>query len=435
LRGIRKLAPAHVLSWENGQVFTRPYWHLEFEPKNQDDFETQTVAVRSAVEEAVRVRLVSEVPLGAHLSGGLDSSIIVGIMTRLATGRVQTFSIGFDEEGFDESVYAESVARHFGTEHETFRVRADAGELLPKMVAHFGEPFADPAALPTWLLAERTRRHVTVALNGDGGDEAFAGYQRYFADRYANALHLFPAPVRRFGERLASLVPTRDDLPMERRRLSGLRALFRAAEYPSSASFVRWGSYFDEAQKNELYEPNWASHHWETTASLLEHIFHRAPGNRVDRTLATDLELYLPGALLPKVDRMTMAMSLEARSPFLDHHVMELAARLPANRKVRGFTGKVILRAAFRDLLPPEIASRGKQGFGLPIAQWLRGSLTALVCDTLLSSSAAIRGILRPEIVGRYWSEHQSGRYDHSKRLWALLNFELWLRWLNGQSG
>jgi asparagine synthase (glutamine-hydrolysing) len=434
LRGIKKLAPAHVLIWENGTIETKRYWQLQFEPKDKGDFEMHRAAVRAAVEEAVRVRLVSEVPLGAHLSGGLDSSIIVGIMSRVSTHRVRTFSIGFDEEGFDESQYAESVARHFGTEHETFRVHADAAELLPKMVAHFGEPFADPAALPTWLLAERTRRHVTVALNGDGGDEAFAGYQRYFADRYANALHLFPSALRRLGERLATFLPTRDDLPMERRRLSALGTLFRAAEYPPSASIVRWGSYFDERQKNELYEPDWPGRACGPTWLLPDAIYRRAPGNRVDRTLATDLELYLPGALLPKVDRMTMAMSLEARSPFLDHRLMELAARLPVDRKVRGLQGKIILRAAFRDLLPPEIAGRRKQGFGLPIAHWLRGPLTSLVCDTLLSESAAIRGILRPDVIARFWSEHQSGRHDHSKRLWALLNLELWLRWLNSRT-
>ncbi|MEY2573997.1 MAG: hypothetical protein QOJ87_2210 [Verrucomicrobiota bacterium] len=434
LRGIRKLPPANVLICENGTIEIKPYWQLEFGPKDRGDFETHRAAVRAAVEEAVRIRLISEVPLGAHLSGGLDSSIVVGVMSRISTQRVRTFSIGFDEQGFDESQYAESVARHFGTEHETFRVQADAAELLPKMVAHFGEPFADPAALPTWLLAERTRRHVTVALNGDGGDEAFAGYQRYFADRYANALHLFPPSLRRLGERLAGFMPTRDDLPMERRRLSALGTLFRAAEYPPGASIVRWGSYFDERQKTELYAPEWPGRAAEPTWLLLDAIYRRAPGNRIDRTLATDLELYLPGALLPKVDRMTMAMSLEARSPFLDHRLMELAARLPVDRKVRGLQGKIILRAAFRDILPPEIAGRRKQGFGLPIAHWLRGPLTSLVCDTLLSKSAAIRGILRPEVVARFWSEHQSGRHDHSKRLWALLNLELWLRWLRSRT-
>jgi asparagine synthase (glutamine-hydrolysing) len=431
LRGIHKLEPAHILVWEDGKIETAPYWHLEFEPKNGDDFETQRLAVRATVEEAVRVRLMSEVPLGAHLSGGLDSSIIVGVMARLSNHRVRTFSIGFDEEGFDESVYAETVARHFGTDHETFHVHADAAELLPRMISHFGEPFADPAALPTWLLAERTRLHVTVALNGDGGDEAFAGYQRYFADRYANALRLVPAVFRRLGARLADCIPTRDDLPMERRRLSALRSLFRAAEYPRSASIVRWGSYFDEVEKRELYEPDWPGSNSRPTSELVDAVFREAPGNRIDRTLATDLKLYLPGALLPKVDRTTMAMSLEARSPFLDHHVMELAAKLPANRKVRGLTGKVILRAAFRDLIPPQITRRRKQGFGLPIAQWLRGPMKNLVSDTLLSNASATRGILRPQTVKRFWNEHQSHRHDHGKRLWALLNLELWLRWLH----
>jgi asparagine synthase (glutamine-hydrolysing) len=224
LRGIRKLEPAHTLVWEKGEIHVERYWQLSFEPKNQAEFESHRLAVRAAVEEAVQVRLISEVPLGAHLSGGIDSSIVVGVMARLSTQRVKTFSIGFDDAGFDESSHAEAVARHFETDHETFRVRADATELLPKMISHFGEPFADPAALPTWLLAEQTRRHVTVALNGDGGDEAFAGYQRYFADRYANALGHVPRFLRDLGARIAAWAPARDDLPMERRRLSAYLA-------------------------------------------------------------------------------------------------------------------------------------------------------------------------------------------------------------------
>lgn len=430
LRGIRKLEPAHTLVWENGEIHTTRYWQLSFEPKDQADFENQQLAVRAAVEEAVRVRLISEVPLGAHLSGGIDSSIVVGVMARLSTQRVKTFSIGFDDAGFDESAHAEAVARHFETDHETFRVRADAAELLPKMISHFGEPFADPAALPTWLLAEQTRRHVTVALNGDGGDEAFAGYQRYFADRYANALGHAPAFLRRLGARIAAWAPVRDDLPMELRRLSAVRSLFRAADYPASTSIVRWGNYFDEPDKADLYEPDWPGRQSRPTWQLVDGIFREAKGHRIDRTLATDLKLYLPGALLPKVDRTTMAMSLEARSPFLDHHLMELAAALPVDRKVRGFRGKVILREAFRDMLPPAITERRKQGFGLPIAQWFRGPMDDLVHGTLLSVNAASRGLLRRQAVERFWNEHQSKREDHSKRLWALLNLELWLRWL-----
>jgi asparagine synthase (glutamine-hydrolysing) len=431
LRHARKLPPAHRLIWEAGRTTIERYWELSYEPKWTTPEPELREQVRAKITEAVRIRLMSDVPLGAHLSGGIDSAVIVGLMAGMSARPVKTFSIGFQEAAFNELGHARTVAEKFGTEHHEFVVEPAALEVLPQLVEHFDEPFADAAAIPTWYLAQMTRAHVTVALNGDGGDEAFGGYQRYYADPLADLYRLLPQALRHgVIDRLLRALPVQSGKPVESSIATALRHLTRAADLPVGASIVRWGSFFTEAEKRALYADEMQrSLQASASHALLEESFRTALArSRLDRTLSTDLQNYLPGALLPKVDRMTMAHSLEARSPFLDHEVLELAARLPTSLKVRGTTTKRILRELFAELLPPKITRRGKMGFSVPLGLWFRGPLAAAVQDILFAPQARIFQYLRRKKIRVLFDENATGRADHGKRLWALLSLEIWLQ-------
>jgi asparagine synthase (glutamine-hydrolysing) len=429
--GIHKLPPAHRLVWQDGRLQIEQYWDLEYEPKWKLPATELEQRLRETITEAVRIRLMSEVPLGAHLSGGIDSSIVVGLMAGMMDQPVKTFSIGFREGAFSELPYARLVAERFDTDHQEFILEPDAFKVLPRLVDHFDEPFADPAAIPTWYLAQMTRQHVTVALNGDGGDEAFAGYQRYYADLIADAYRVVPRFLRHgVIDRALHALPVQADRPMERSPIMALRRLSQAANLSHAASIVRWGGYFDEADKQALYTDDVRrAVNGMPSALLLEETFRGAPaGSRVDRTLYTDIHNYLPGALLPKVDRTTMAHSLEARSPFLDHEVMELSARLPTSWKVRGQQTKRILREIFADLMPESVTKRGKVGFGVPLGMWFRGPLYDSAADLLLAPDAKVRDFFHLEPLHRMIKENRDGQADHGKRIWALLMLESWLR-------
>jgi asparagine synthase (glutamine-hydrolysing) len=428
---VRKLPPAHVLVLEDGRVSTRRYWDLDFRKKSASEDDELRAELRQKIEESVRIRLMSEVPLGAHLSGGIDSSIIVGLMAGMMDRPVKTFSVGFEETAFNETEFARIVAQKFGTEHHEFTVRPDAFEVLESLVDHFDEPFADPAAIPLWHLSKLTRQHVTVALNGDGGDEAFAGYQRYYADRIADCYRFVPKFIRDgVVPRLLRAFPVTSDKPVEKSPLAALRKLGQAASMGRGASVTRWGSYFMEAEKADLYTADFAAAvRGHPSHAAMEETYARAlADNRLEGVLYTDLHHYLPGALLVKADRMTMAHSLEARSPFLDHELLELAARLPARWKVRGSTTKWILRDLFRDLLPETITRRGKLGFSVPLARWFAGPQLNAVRDVLLSPTARSATMLQRQRVEQLIEENRTGRADHGKKLWALLNLEVWLR-------
>lgn len=430
-KGVRKLPPAHRLIWQDGRIQIERYWDLEYEPKWELSGADLKQEIRETITEAVRIRLMSDVPLGAHLSGGIDSSIVVGLMAGMMDQPVKTFSIGFKEDAFSELPYARQVAQRFGTDHHEFILEPDALDVLPKLVQHFDEPFADPAAIPTWYLAQMTRQHVTVALNGDGSDEAFGGYQRYYGDLIADAYRLVPGFLRQgVFDRVLQALPVQTDRPMERSYIMALRQLAQAANISHAASVVRWGGYFNEAEKWALYNDDMRQAiNGTASAALLEETFRRARyANRLDRTLYTDVHNYLPGALLPKVDRTTMAHSLEARSPFLDHKVMELAARLPARWKVRGQRTKRILREVFADLLPAAVEKRGKVGFSVPLGMWFRGPLYQPVIELLLAPDARLRSYLRTDEVDRLIEKNRHSQADNGKRIWALLNLEIWLR-------
>jgi asparagine synthase (glutamine-hydrolysing) len=418
LAGLRKLPPAHILVFEKGRATLSRYWSLAFSPVLDIGEEDAVAEVRRLLAEAVKVRLMSEVPLGAFLSGGLDSSAVVALMS--AHRRVKTFSIGFEEEEWSEVRYARQVAERYGTDHHEFVVRPQAANVLPKLVEHYGEPYADSSALPTYYLARLTREHVTVALNGDGGDELFAGYDRYkLLGLFRAAARMPPATaVARTAADLGERV-----LPAQARRL--LRSLAPRAE----ESYVRTMSCFTPEQKHALYSDAMRDQvdGLDSNRCLIERFEESDARDLLGRTLYADAMTYLPGDLLAKVDIATMAASLEGRSPFLDHPLVELAARLPSSLKIRRGNGKHVLRRAVADLLPPEILGRRKKGFGVPIARWFRTELREMATDVLFSKTAAARPFFRPESVRRLWDDHQAG-IDRAGQLWTLLTLELWCR-------
>ncbi|HEX8071728.1 MAG TPA: asparagine synthase (glutamine-hydrolyzing) [Pyrinomonadaceae bacterium] len=426
-RQIRKLEPGHSLTFTRaGEVKLQRYWQPDFTTKLKLTEEEAGERAVELLREAVRVRLMSEVPLGAFLSGGIDSSTVVALMSEASTEPVKTFSIGFEEQDFSELHHARRIAEHVGAEHHEFIVRPDALEVLPMLVEHYGEPYADSSAIPTYYVARETRRHVTVALNGDGGDECFAGYERYAALRLAETYRRLPGVLRKqFIERAVGLLPTSE---LRRSRARDLKRFLHAASLPTVERYARWVSVLDRATKEELYAPEFrrqlGAH---DPVDYLAPWFARVNGGGVvDAALLTDTMTYLPNDLLVKVDIATMAVSLEARSPFLDHHVIEFAAALPAKYKLRGLTTKYLLKRVLRRLLPAENIDRKKMGFGVPIGHWLRGPLAPFLRTTLLSERSLRRGLFRPERLTHIVTEHTEGRRDYAHQLWTLLMLELW---------
>jgi len=425
-RAIRKLEPGHSLRWRKGEIRLERYWQPDFSHKLDID---ETEAGERALEilrDAVRVRLMSEVPLGAFLSGGIDSSAVVALMSEASTGPVKTFSIGFEEQDFSELHHARRIAEHVGADHHEFIVRPDAMEVLPLLVEHYGEPYADSSAIPTYYVARETRRHVTVALNGDGGDESFAGYERYAAMQLAERYHRLPAPLRNLAIQPAiGLLPSSET---KRSRIRDAKRFIQAASLPKRERYLRWVSVFDGQAKNDLYSESFRQETANTNpAAILDPWFGRANGSGiVDASLLTDIMTYLPNDLLVKVDIATMAVSLEARSPFLDHHVIEFAASLPEKFKLRGLTTKYLLKRVLQKLLPAENLERRKMGFGVPIGHWFRGEMQSFLRETLLSEKALGRALFKPEEVKRLVELHTRGERDYAHQLWTLLMLELW---------
>jgi asparagine synthase (glutamine-hydrolysing) len=424
---IRKLEPGHTLRFtRDGEIKIKRYWEPDF---NRKEKWTEEEAGERAVEvlrEAVRVRLMSEVPLGAFLSGGIDSSAVVALMSEESSERVKTFSIGFEEQDFSELHHARRVAERVGADHHEFIVRPDAMEVLPTLVEHYGEPYADSSAIPTYYVSRETRRHVTVALNGDGGDECFAGYERYAAMQLAETYRRVPSALREgFIRQLIELMPSSE---IRRSRVRDVKRFARAASLPAVERYLRWISVFDSDAKDSLYTDEFrARMRPHRAADFIAPWFARANGaGIVDAALLADTMTYLPNDLLVKVDIASMANSLEARSPFLDHHVIEFAASLPSELKLRGRTTKYLLKKVLRKLVPVENLERRKQGFGVPIGHWFRGEMQGFLRETLLSEKHLRRGLFKPDAVRRLVEDHVAGRADHSHRLWTLLMLELW---------
>ncbi len=423
---IHKLPPAHSLTVQNGEVKIECYWTLDFGNKlsiSEDD------AVRELVErldDAVQVRMISEVPLGAFLSGGVDSSAVVAMMARHSSRPVKTFSIGFNEREYSELEHARRIAKFYGTDHTEVIVEPDALAILPTLVRHYGEPYADSSAVPTFYVSQITRAHVTVALTGDGGDELFAGYERHRAMKFVEMAH--PA-LMRTGAALSGLMPDGTNF-----RAFHVRAkrLLQAAAMDRPQRYLHWMSAFSVAQKRELYTKEFAheSGFGVTRHPIEKWLIDHKELDVVDACLLTDTMTYLTDDLLVKVDITSMANSLEARSPFLDTPLMEWAARLPPEYKLRGKALKHLLRKALADenLVPLENMDRPKMGFGVPIRHWFRDAMKDLLFDTVLSDRALARGYFKREAIKKMVDEHLHDQQDHAYRLWALLMLELWHR-------
>jgi asparagine synthase (glutamine-hydrolysing) len=423
--GVHKVPPGHLLTWQDGTVDVRRYWRLDCTPHPVADQEEAAERLRDLLLDATRVRMVSDRPLGAFLSGGIDSSSVVAAMARQTGDRVKTFSIGFEDRRFDERRYARMVAERYDTDHHELVVTPSALDLLPTLAWHFDEPFADSSAIPSFYVARLSGEHVTVVLSGDGGDESFGGYRRYVAMARAGLIWVPPAVrprLERFGTRIAA----------RRGPRSPLRDAARFLELigqPTARRYARLMSYFTPEQKWALYSNDLRTELAGVDSYvLLDDAFAESrAASDVGRLMDVDVNTYLPGDLLVKVDITTMANSLEARSPFLDHHLMEWAAGLPANLKVRSGTTKYLLKKAMAEWLPTELIRRRKMGFGVPLATWLRTDLRELSWDLLTDRTARSRGFFRPDAVDRLLRLHDAG-HDHSIRIWALMQFELWHR-------
>jgi asparagine synthase (glutamine-hydrolysing) len=408
LSGIHKLEPGHVLVAEGDTERIERYWRAE--PADPSGSEEEWLErVRETVRGAVRKRLVADVPLGALLSGGIDSSIVVAAMAQESAQPIRTFTVGFDDARYDERGYARSVAERYATVHEELAIEEDVAETLPRLAAAYDEPLGDEAAFPTFLIAEQARKHVTVALAGDGGDEAFAGYERYIAHGMARRI---PAAAARAGAAGLRLLPATRREP--RSPLFRTARLLYVAGSPSRERYGRLMEVFPLELRRALW----------TDPELAGAVRLVPQRDGVTGLQLLDLETYLPGDLLVKADIASMAHSLELRSPFLDHEVVELGLALPDSLKTRGREGKVALRRAFADDLPADVGTRGKMGFGVPLGRWFREDLRESARD-LLSSD---RGWFRMQAVRRLLDEHESGRADHGHRLWCLLMLELWVR-------
>ena len=427
--GVRKLPPGHYLMCRDGRVDVVRYWRLRREQKQERPEEEWYGEILARLEEAVRLRMISDVPLGAFLSGGIDSSAVVAMMSRVSSVPVKTFSIGFEEPEYDELKYAQEVARRFGTEHHELVVRPDAVAVLPKLAWHYDEPFGDSSAVPTYYVAQMTRQHVTVALNGDAGDESFGGYDRYMANLLAASFDRWPGAglMRRsirFGLRLLPQSGSRTSLFYRGRRF--LDGLTDAPE----RRYARWLCHFYGDRKAELCTSEFlaAAGGADALEILLAAYRESDAPDFGDATLGVDAALYLPDDLLVKVDIASMAHALEARSPFLDHEFMEFAATIPFSLKVRGRVKKYILKKALTGVLPDEILHRPKMGFGVPIDHWFRHELKEAAFEMLLSRRAINRGYFRADTIRRLLDEHVRERASWHYLLWTLLMLELWHR-------
>jgi asparagine synthase (glutamine-hydrolysing) len=419
--GVSKLPPGHLLRWRDGRAEVRTYWQIGARETFAGTADEAAEHLRHVLADAVRSHMISDVPLGAFLSGGVDSSAVVALMAQASDRPVKTFSIGFDEPQYDELQHARTVADLFGTEHHEFVVRPDGLGMLDRMIEHFDEPFADSSAIPTWFVSEIARRHVTVVLSGDGGDELFGGYDRYLPHPRVDRFDRLPLPGRR---QLASSV-----WPWLPHGVQGKNFL-RHVALDTEGRFVDSVAQFKADEKPALYSAGLRSALRGTSAeATLARRFARfsalPPHSRMMRF---DFETYLPEDVLTKVDRMSMAHSIESRVPLLDNHVIDFAATLPAHLKIHNGRRKHVLKEALKGLLPAGILDRKKQGFGVPLDTWFRGGLTGMFADVLGSARTRQRGYFEPAFIDRLVQEHLSGRRDHNMKLWQLLVFELWHR-------
>jgi asparagine synthase (glutamine-hydrolysing) len=424
-RGLARVPPGHYVEiGASGRVTTTRYWRLAFRPKLEVTEERACEMLEDHLREAVRRRLIADVPLGAFLSGGIDSSLVVALMSELTDRPVKTFSIGFEDEAYNELSWARMVASRYHTEHHEFVVKPDAIAVLPQIVWHYNEPYADSSAIATYYLSELARRHVTVALSGDAGDENFAGYERYRLHLVTTRLDL----LSRVGKRAIGVAVRALPATPWTSRSGRLRRYWLDAMTESRRRYGRWMTILPEGVKAELYSP-WFR---EATAGgdpmdvLLSAYALADTPDLLDAMLGADILTYLPDDLLVKMDIACMAHGLETRSPMVDHALVEFAARLPSDLKLRHGVKKYLLKRVAQSRIPASILDRPKQGFGVPIAEWLRGPLRDLLHDTLFGQAARERGLFEPHMLRRLIHEHDHNIGERHPQLWALLMLELW---------
>ncbi len=423
----RKVPPGHTVIIRDGQLKVSKYWQVNWRFEQDITLPEASAKLTELLTDSVRLRLRSDVPLGAFLSGGVDSSLIVALAQAQLDQPLNSFSIGFTEADFDETAYARQVATWMRTEHREFQVAPDAVGILDQLAWHYDEPFGDSSAIPTWHLCEMTRKHVTVALSGDGGDELFAGYERY------RALWMSRWFEHAFGLKYLLGSSLIQKLPTSNRQRSFIRRLQRfgaALHQPMARRYMNWIQIFPEGMRADLYQPQFVERlPDEDPFQFFEGAWTETQGrDLISQASLSDLVTYLPCDLMTKVDIASMAHGLECRQPFLDYRLVEFAAALPSKLKFRGGKGKRLLRDTFDKLLPRQIWERRKMGFGVPLGVWFRRELRELTAARLLGTDARCHQFFRPEAIEQIFNQHQSGRVNHSYRLWNLLMFESWLR-------
>jgi asparagine synthase (glutamine-hydrolysing) len=421
-RNIHKLPPGHYLTFTNGRVDVQQYWDFEFREGPQRSKADYLDELRELLDESVRLRLISDVPLGAFLSGGIDSSTVVGLMARHTSQPVKTFSIGFHEDSYNELEFARLTAKKFGTDHHEFFVTPDICAVVDELVWHFDEPFADSSAIPTYMVSKLARDHVTVVLSGDGGDELFGGYTRYVVERKRGGFKRLPKPLRE-----GLMRPLSERLP----HATWGRNYLHNVSLDPVARYLDSVSVFTSLNRKSLYTTDFfdqvgpGGYAGDLFRELEKKVKTDEP---LDRLLYLDSKTYLPGDILTKVDRMSMAVSLEARAPLLDHKLIDFVTEVPASLKLAGLETKHLLKEAVKDLIPTEILHRPKQGFGVPIQEWINQQLRTRIRDTLSDARTRQRGYINSDYLDVLLDEHERGRRDHSMGLWSLLMFELWHR-------
>lgn len=423
IKGINKLEPGHMLIWQNQDISLKQYWDIPTDRILSIGVEEASNTLKDLLKKSVKRHLISDVPLGIFLSGGIDSSTITYMATKLLPqNQVKTFSMAFGEKSFDESSYARRVANHFGTKHfENTCTPEDLLSLLPKVKHFLDEPIGDASIIPTYALSKFTREHVKVALGGDGGDELFAGYPTFEADKLVRFYQFIPKFMQRgLVEPLARTIPVSDaDISLDFK----IKQFVKGASIPNEAKHFIWmGSFSPEEQKKILVE----TIKEETFDDVFRHLNKTKKADPGNDLLYLYKKLYLSEDILVKVDRASMACSLEIRAPFLDHHVVEFVSRLPYKMKLNGFTMKYILKRAMKDLLPSGIANRPKKGFGIPIAKWIKGPLKEMTLDLLNPDRIKRGGIFDANEVSKLLKDHLDSKVDNRKKLWTLIIFELW---------
>lgn len=425
-QNIKKLLPGHILTCRNGYIHTQSYWKLSFTPGHNKSEQDTADELTDRLEQSIRRQMVSDVPYGALLSGGIDSSLIVALMSQASNRPVKTFSIGFEENSYNELDHARQISEHFSSDHHELIVRPDPQDLLERTIGYFDEPFGDSSAIPTYLVSQHARNHVTVALSGTGADELFAGYERYWAIPLYRAYRKFPAPLQNFLSKGLNHIPTghsKKSLTLRARRF------VQSANADPLKRHRNITSLFSKLEREALYSSDWKSRIFQCYPDpFTEHFANSNAKSDLHKLLYLDTSTLLADDYLVKDDRMSMAASLELRVPFLDHTLVEFAASLPPHFKLRGFTTKYILKKAARDILPHSIIRRQKHGFEIPIARWIKTELRDSVDDLLFSSRSRSRGLLDTTTVKGILKAHISGQNNFSHQIWALMALEIWFR-------